>query len=309
MMLTNLADIARAAGLTVVEVGGWRTRGHGSFRSVESVICHHTAGARTGNMPSLSVVTYGRRDLPGPLCNYGLGRDGTVYVVAAGVAWHAGNTVNEALYGNNRSIGIEAENTGLGEAWNPAQVDAYARLCAAICKAYGLPASRVQGHKEICSPRGRKPDPANLPGDMSGLRQQVISYINTGTGTNPPKPPEVKKVSYTLAPTPQGAGQHRVKVNIPPWDDISEAYVDFSVGYAPLNRAKIYIATRSGTFVNASYCSLNGVQINPVYSNITMASDDVLRWGIPPGATSVSIDFDVSSPIAAPAIGLFCREK
>ena len=43
-----------------------------------------------GDYPSLTTVTRGRVGLAGPLCNLGIGRTGRVYVVAAGVAWHAG---------------------------------------------------------------------------------------------------------------------------------------------------------------------------------------------------------------------------
>ena len=156
--LTDLAQAVRPSGLKVVEVNGWRTRGHAPFTRVESIVCHHTAGPATGNMPSLNVVTHGRAGLAGPLCNLGLARDGTVYVVAAGVAWHAGAT-RQTWQSNYRSIGIEAEATGVTR-WPPVQVAAYVRLCRALCDHYKIPVARVLGHKEVCSPPGRKIDPA-----------------------------------------------------------------------------------------------------------------------------------------------------
>lgn len=55
-MLTDLADILKKAGLKVVEVAGWKTRGHGVMSSVKGIICHHTAGPVTGDYPSLNVV-------------------------------------------------------------------------------------------------------------------------------------------------------------------------------------------------------------------------------------------------------------
>ncbi len=45
-MLTDLADILRKAGLNVVEVSGWKTRGHGVMRSVKSIIYHHTVSPK-----------------------------------------------------------------------------------------------------------------------------------------------------------------------------------------------------------------------------------------------------------------------
>ena len=88
--LTWLPQVLLDAGLKVAEQPGWRTRGRGDVGPTKGVICHHTAGAKTGNMPSLGVVTNGRPDLPGPLAQLCLGRDGTYFVVAAGRCNHAG---------------------------------------------------------------------------------------------------------------------------------------------------------------------------------------------------------------------------
>lgn len=177
MILSDLATVARRSGLTVVEVAGWKTRGHGQFKSIEAVIDHHTATPKTakGDYPSLAVVRDGRTDLVGPLCNLGLGRSGTVYVVAAGVAYHAG-TVFDTWQDNWHAIGIEAEADGVS-AWPAVQVAAYARLNAALCKGYGVPVARVLGHKEIARPKGRKTDP-NL--DMNQLRAATTRALNTG---------------------------------------------------------------------------------------------------------------------------------
>lgn len=170
MWLTGLADVARSAGLTVVEVPGWKTRGHGPMTDVRTIICHHTAGPSSGNYPSLNVVKNGRPGLDGPLVQLGLGRDGTVYVIAAGLCWHAGQS-RDPSYTNSHSIGIEAEATGR-DAWPNVQMDAYARLCRALADHYKVPYSRVLGHKETCAPKGRKPDP-NF--DMNTFRNRVAT--------------------------------------------------------------------------------------------------------------------------------------
>lgn len=170
--LTNLADIARSAGLTVIEQPNWKSRGHGAQTDVQTITCHHTAGSATGDAPSLTVVQNGRSDLPGPLSHFLLARSGVVYVVAAGQCWHTGATL-QPWQSNPHSIGIEAEGTGK-DPWPEHQMDAYARLCSALCKAFGLPVSRVLGHKEVCAPVGRKPDP-NF--DMPAFRTRVLGYI------------------------------------------------------------------------------------------------------------------------------------
>ena len=159
-MLTELADICRSAGLRVVEVPGWKQRGRpGGMRKITGIVAHHTAGApasrRPDPYPSLAVVRDGRAGLPGPLAHLGLGRDGTVYVIAAGRASHAGR-VGDPRYSNPHAIGIEAENSG-NEAWPQAQYDSYAILVGALMRHYGCD---VRGHKEVAIPQGRKPDPS-----------------------------------------------------------------------------------------------------------------------------------------------------
>jgi hypothetical protein len=166
--LNDLADVCRLSGLHVVEVGGWQSRGHGGFSALESLICHHTAGPRTGAYPSLGVVRDGRPGLDGPLAQIGLGRDLKVYVIAAGVAWHAG-TVGNRAHDNWHALGIEAEHDGVSP-WPRDLYAAYVRLAAALRTGYGIPLGRVLGHKEIAVPKGRKIDP-NF--DMGQFRRAV----------------------------------------------------------------------------------------------------------------------------------------
>ena len=182
--LTWLPEVLRAAGLKVAEVDGWTTRGHGDVGTTRGVICHHTAGGRTGNMPSLGTVTHGRAAsggttaLSGPLAQLGLGRDGTFYVIAAGLAYHAGPGKWQGLATGNRSfIGIEAENTGLGnDPWPDVQMDAYRRGVAAILKKIGAEAIMCAGHKDYAP--GRKIDPTF---DMAAFRAGVAAIL-AGTG-------------------------------------------------------------------------------------------------------------------------------
>src|SRR5262245_42022995 len=156
--LTWLPDVLLSAGLKVAEQPGWETRGRAEMGTVKGVMCHHTSGAMTGNMPSLGVVTNGRSDLPGPLAQRCLGRDGTFFVVAAGRCNHAGVGNWQGLTsGNSNFIGIEAENTGFtagpkAEAWPAVQLDAYRRGVAAILKKIGANAIMCCGHKEYALP-------------------------------------------------------------------------------------------------------------------------------------------------------------
>jgi hypothetical protein len=156
-----LADAARRWGLVVVEVDGWQSRGSADFAPAGTV-AHHTAGPGAGgDIPSLPTLINGRPDLAGPLCNYGLGRSGTVYVVAAGRANHAGAGGWAGLSGNSSVVGIEAENDGF-QPWPLVQEHAYGLLCAAVCEALGAPAGNVCRHHEW---RAEKPDPHGVDGD------------------------------------------------------------------------------------------------------------------------------------------------
>jgi hypothetical protein len=185
--LTWLPQTLLAAGLKVAEQPGWQERGRGDVGPTKGVMCHHTAGPKDGNMPSLGTVINGRSDLPGPLAQLCLGRDGTYYVVAAGRCNHAGvGNWQGYTSGNTNFIGIEAENTGYAEGpkadpWPAVQMDAYRRGVAGILKKIGANAIMCCGHKEYALPVGRKDDPDF---DMTDFRLHV-SAIMAGIAPQP----------------------------------------------------------------------------------------------------------------------------
>ncbi|WIY24520.1 peptidoglycan recognition protein family protein [Parasedimentitalea psychrophila] len=191
--LTWLAETLLDAGVKVAEDPGWQTHGRREMGTVRGVMCHHTAGGLSGNFPSHRVVRVGRSDLPGPLSQLGLGRDGTFYVIAAGVANHAGRGEWKGVTtGNSSFIGIEAENTGLSNdfPWPDVQMDAYARGCAAILSHIGAPVSMCCGHKEWTK---RKIDPTfdmnkGNHDDMDIFRARVQGFMD-GTGVPRPRTP------------------------------------------------------------------------------------------------------------------------
>lgn len=197
MKLSNLADVLRAAGLTVVETPGWANRGYAGqdLKAVAGVLWHHTATHRsrfTEDAPTLSMCINGRSDLPGPLCNIVFGRTGTVYLVAAGVANHAGAGSAPGIpkdMGNHYLIGIEMESSGIVPwDWTLDQLRVAPHLGAALEKAYG--ADLQLAHYEYSS-QG-KIDPAGWPGGMDGLRESIntlvagsLSYASTTESSTP----------------------------------------------------------------------------------------------------------------------------
>jgi N-acetyl-anhydromuramyl-L-alanine amidase AmpD len=177
-----LADVLRAEGLEVVELPGWRQRGHGAVSDIRGVMVHHT-GSDSATAESIAV---GRPDRPGPLSQLHIARDGTVTVVAAGVAWHAGAGSFPWLpanTGNWHSLGIECANSGTSpwaphrRNWPDAQYTALVGSCAALCRRLGRPASRTIGHKEYAGRAQGKWDPGAI--DMGILRRDIAVRIAT----------------------------------------------------------------------------------------------------------------------------------
>ena len=161
-----IPDQLETAGLTVVREWGWDLRGSASFNP-QGVVCHHTASAPGNNAPSLGICINGRPDLPGPLCQILIARDGTCHVIASGAC-------------------VEVENNGLGEPWTDHLLDVFARACAALLRGMGdTDADNVCLHREWAPTR--KPDPAGpgFPQDGNTWRTRVQAALNEGTDDMP----------------------------------------------------------------------------------------------------------------------------
>lgn len=148
-----LPDYAADEGLRVVTIPGWQKRGLDGLRP-RCIVCHHIGIPGAGNAPGLGVVTHGRADLRGALCNGHLARNGTVSIVASGVAYHAGKGGFRGAKGNSSALGIEAEGT-IGERMPTAERDAYERLVAAWLRGLELEENSVCAHHHW---RAEKPD-------------------------------------------------------------------------------------------------------------------------------------------------------
>jgi hypothetical protein len=169
--------VVRSAGLSVQTWEGWqhRSRSSGGITKLQTIVCHHTASPPSTSFQSdWSYCAVGHPDAP--VANMLLGRQGQVGIHSAGASNHAGSggpwppagiTSSRGTIGqdncNANSIGIEAANSGVGEVWSAQMVDAYERLVAALCSAYGLLATDCVAHYEWGGPNpptaGRKIDP------------------------------------------------------------------------------------------------------------------------------------------------------
>jgi hypothetical protein len=182
MRLLWLPQVLRGVGLTVHEVGGWRTRGSDTYGPVRGITCHHTAGSRnSSDEGEINVLVNGRPGLSGPIAQLYLSRTGDWWVVASGHCNH--NKVgwggpNEG-FGNDSLLGIEAQHSGGDEPWTSKQYQSYVRGVAALVRhkadGYNVAVSRVAGHKE--HQPGDKSDPTF---NMSTFRSNVAALIAAG---------------------------------------------------------------------------------------------------------------------------------
>jgi hypothetical protein len=191
-----LEDVLRPAlGNRLKTLDGWKNRGHGDFKDIRGVMVHHTGNSRE----SAQSIANGRPDLPGPLSQLHIAPDGTVTIVAVGVAWHAGQGSFPWLPANNanwHTIGIECAwptvtngNYNPNERWPDAQIIAMRDTCAALVKKLGFGADRVIGHKEWAGAAQGKWDPGNM--DMGWFRSEVAKDLR-GEFDGPKPPPPVQ---------------------------------------------------------------------------------------------------------------------
>lgn len=187
----------RDQGFTVKEFDEtWRTRrARDDIAFAPTMIVEHHTGSPTTSSHLLAITGHGPA-LPGPLCHWTIERDGTILVIAAGYANHAGfnnrTAVNllgsdppmtaEHLPGadsgtfsaNRRAFGIEVKANG---PFTVAQQRSAPALEVAVVREFGFSrtAPPIAGHKEITR---RKPgDPGH---DMAARRREVAALLAGG---------------------------------------------------------------------------------------------------------------------------------
>ncbi|MEU9300672.1 N-acetylmuramoyl-L-alanine amidase [Streptomyces sp. NPDC048269] len=191
MSADRFVNALRREGLTVVEVGAWRThnRNHkGPWGPVHGVMIHHTVTQGTAH--TVQLCRDGDSALPGPLCHGVIAKDGRVHLVGYGRANHAGAgdadvlaaviaekrlpPDNEATTDGNRHFyGFECENLGDGkDPWPAVQLDAITRAAAAVCRVHAWTARSVIGHLEW---QPGKIDPKGFT--MNSLRERVTERL------------------------------------------------------------------------------------------------------------------------------------
>lgn len=225
-----------------VTVGGVSWKNHnrnsvGSWDQLNGFIWHHT-GADVSNAASYAAGTLwsGISGLPGPLCQFSIGTDGTVYLVGWGRANHAGGgdpvvlaKVQDESYtgqlkptkgnsngvdGNRHFYGVEIQYSG-SHKMTDAQYQAALKLSAAIIDFHGWTEKSCIAHGEWSSDKW---DPGYASGkimDMVKVRADIKAAKAKGPGTTTPPttpppttpPPTTPKPETPVVdkPTPKDA--------------------------------------------------------------------------------------------------------
>lgn len=203
MSAGDFLRILRDEGLTVVEVGSWRTHNRnqkGPWGPVNGVVIHHTV--TSGSARTVEMCRTGDSALPGPLCHGVITKDGRVHLVGYGRANHAGGgdpavlaqVVAESygvapskptkgnldgIDGNRHFYGFECENLGDGkDPWPAAQLLAIEKVSAAICRYHGWSEKSIIGHLEWSN---TKIDPRGFT--MPWMRARVAALLKPTTYT------------------------------------------------------------------------------------------------------------------------------
>ena len=243
---TGLARLARDAGLVVREVNGWKSRTLGTrpngMAGVRGCLWHHTAtsasAVKSRNNPTLNYLVSG---LGYPSASFGLAWDGSIDVIAAGAAAHAGKGRYGSRIprdrGNDYLFGVEVEGT-TGLTWSNAQLESAARLGHAMNKEWGSSFLQI-GHLEYAPTR--KVDPSGIPGGMPALRKAIARGYWKDKNWKPGG-----KVSTGSAGSSGGSSKPAVKRNETLVDKVMETKRKNVKVYAANSTSSKVIGTMSG---------------------------------------------------------------
>lgn len=240
----------RQAGVVVHEWGGWAGRGNGSSHDWRGGIVHHTATAYGSAFP---ILVDGRSDLSGPLCNFSGNADGSVTVIADGVANHAGASGGYSMGPlpvtsnfNRLVMGLEIVYPGTSpmtpEQYHTACI--WAKVVANVVAGGNIQVVRAHAETSVTG----KWDPGYAPSktiDMGRFRADADVVLNP---TPPPPKPKWKSImsSYSLE---YGKGPHHISLAVEVGSNsrlIKNLYMSLISGYDGLDDVLIYYVGGEG---------------------------------------------------------------
>lgn len=190
--LRDLEVVLRAAGPpgALLTVSGWETRSRstGGYDSLNGIVIHHDAG--NNDAASVNYQCYGDPDRPNAA--FQVGRKGEVWIMAAGACNTQGMggpmlgvPINQ---GNQRLIGIEIGNNGIGEPYPTVQQNTVLWLVRTLAAhygpIYGFGMNSVISHFEWAP--ARKNDPAGPSRWAPGGGRWNMAAFRADVGAQPP---------------------------------------------------------------------------------------------------------------------------
>lgn len=131
--------------------------GYAGHRGAPTSIVIHTTNNSRPNTSFAGEALF-LRDTDAVSAHYLVGKAGQIvqFLPDELEAWHAGEA--RAGFGNAESIGIE-NHVSVGETFTPAQNQALTALVESLMLRWAIPAQRIETHRKIALPKGRKSDP------------------------------------------------------------------------------------------------------------------------------------------------------
>lgn len=237
MTATQIVNQLKKWNVPFKEYQNWKTHNRnskGAFSSVNGFMVHHTG---SDNARQEALLYNGYSGLPGPLCQFGLDKDGIVWLIGWGRANHAGGGDPEVLKkviaenytgilkptkgnsngvdGNARYYGVEIYHSGKGTI-NAKQYESLRKLSAAVLDFHKWGDKSVLAHGEWSSDKWDLGD-RNKMHNMEKVRADIRSTLSAGNAPTPPKPPVVPKPPVSPIPPSQGQKTHKVVKNDTLW--------------------------------------------------------------------------------------------
>lgn len=127
---------------------------------LSSEVVHTTNNPNKGTKPWTEATFL--RDSPDVSCHDFIAKNGDVYVILpeTAEAWHAGSAL--APFTNRYSFGTELH-CSVGETPTQAQMDSLAARIRDRFTRYGVVKTRIDTHRAVALPKGRKSDPEGWP--------------------------------------------------------------------------------------------------------------------------------------------------
>jgi N-acetyl-anhydromuramyl-L-alanine amidase AmpD len=172
---------------------------------IQNIILHSTDGTEKSDLNQLTTG--------GVSAHYYVTRDGRIYnlVNDQDSAFHAGQTIDNARFGNGATLGIEQEHIDGKEDWPDIQVQATAKLVSTLQKKYGLNNDNILRHSDIAPER--KVDPVDYPW------HNFFSYV--GGSRNMSSRPDVSLASNTIE-LPEDLSTYKLPTGTMTPEDISK---------------------------------------------------------------------------------------